>query len=207
VTGKDTRGVVCLANAMRTTTRTLGLLALLGATALLASCNGSPKKAVVPPVDTTSLGEALRLLHEAGLRAQIDSFQPLPGGTGLDGASVGDQNPEAGNQVDRGSVVELTMISSPIPSPGIPSRRPALVTVPNLVGLTWPEAEPKLRGLWPKIVSIAPLPSEKSDQGLAAFAVTKQSFAPGSRVPYLGVPIPNGVDMKPSMIELEIGVR
>jgi len=196
-----------VADSMTPVTRTLGLFALLGATALLVSCNGSPTKTVVPPVDTTSLGDALRLLHEAGLRAQIDSFKSLPGGIGLEGAGVGDQDPEPGTRVRTGSVVRLTMVSSPIPSPAILKRHPAFVTVPDLVGLTWPEAEGKLTGLWPKIDTIAPLPADKSDRGLDAFVVTKQSFEPGSRVPYMGVRIPNGVNLNPSTIELEIGVR
>jgi beta-lactam-binding protein with PASTA domain len=172
---------------------------------LLASCNDAPKTRV-PPVDTTSLGEALTLLNRAGLRAQIDSFNRLPGGTGLEGAAVADQDPEPGTKVERGSVVRLTMGVSPIPSPGIPAAHPRFVTVPQLVGLSWPEAEKQLTGLWPQIVGIAPLPADKSADGLSAFVVTRQSLRPGKRVPFMGKQIPNGVDMKPSTIELELGV-
>jgi len=185
--------------------RLLSALTALAACALLTSC-GDAAKTRVPPVDTTSLGEALARLHERGLSAEVDSFNALPSGTGLEGAAVGDQDPEPGAVVKRGSTVRLTMGYSPIPSPAIPFNHPRTVTVPDLVGLTWPEAEKRLTGLWPQIVAIAPLPADKSDGGLDAFVITKQSLQPGRTVPYLGKPSPNGIDMKPSTIQLELGV-
>ena len=90
---------------MRSGTRALGLACLLTTTLLVASCNESPGKTVVPQVNQTSFGEALRLLHEAHLRAQVDSFKPLPGGTGLEGASIRAQDPNPGSRVARESTV------------------------------------------------------------------------------------------------------
>jgi len=172
----------------------------------VASCNESPGKTVVPQVNQTSFGEALRLLHEAHLHAQVDSFKPLPGGTGLEGASIRAQDPNPGSRVARESTVRLTTEYSPIPSPALPIHHPQFVTVPDLVGLTWPEAERRLDGLWPQINAVAPLPPDRSDEGLAAFVVTKQSLRAGARVPYMGVRIPNGVNLRPSTIRLELGL-
>jgi beta-lactam-binding protein with PASTA domain len=172
-----------------------------------AGCGGADETTRVPPVDTTSLGRTLRLLHAAGLRAEIDSFRRLPGGTMLEGAGVGDQEPEPGTRVRKGSTVHLTMGIMPIPSLGMLLRHPRSVIVPRLLGLPWPQAERLLAGLWPQIVAVALLPAEKSGKGLAAFVVSKQDPPPGTRVPYMGGRIPHGVDLRPSTVRLELDVR
>ncbi len=146
-------------------------------------------------------------MHAAGLRVHVDAFGPLPPGTTLEGAGVGDQDPEAGDRVDKGSVVRLTMGFNPIPSPAILKWHPRYAVVPRLVGLRWPQAERQIGdGLWLTIARVAPLPADKSRRELAAFTVATQRPAPGTRVPYMGVRIPYGVDLRPSTLTLTLAV-
>jgi beta-lactam-binding protein with PASTA domain len=176
-------------------------------TGMLAFTACGSKNTIVPPVDTTDFGSGMALLQKAGLRAEVISFVPPPDGSGLEGVRIADQDPEPGTQVTRGSIVHLTIRSGPIPSPAIPIDHPTEVVVPNLVGLSWEQASTKLTGLWPQITSIDPLPADKGGRGLEPFYVRSQSPKPGTHVPYLGKPTRTGVDMKPSTIALEIGVR
>ena len=81
------------------------------------------------------------------------------------------------------------------------------MTVPDLVGLPWPKASQRLDGLWPLITQIAPLPPAKCVRGLDAFVVSSQDPAPGTRVPYMGVRIPHGVNLAPSTLRLTLAVR
>jgi beta-lactam-binding protein with PASTA domain len=163
---------------------------------------------MVPPVDTTDFGTALSRLRAAGLRVEVDSFRRLPPGTPLEGAGVGDQDPEPGTRVQKNSVVRLTMGITPMASPAIPIHHPRFALVPRVVGLRWPEAERRIGGgLWLEIARIAPLPAAKSARGLSAFTVASQRPAPRTRVPYMGVRIPDGVDMRPSTLTLTLAVR
>jgi beta-lactam-binding protein with PASTA domain len=144
----------------------------------------------VPPVDTGTFGEALEMVQEAGLKAEVTEFaQPLPSGYWLSHAGVGDQDPEPGTRVPRGSTVRLNMKdgANPIPSVATPIRHPAFAVVPNVVGLPEPVAARRLgNGLWPRIVSIEPLTAERSARGLFAFVVASQDPPPGTRLPYIG---------------------
>jgi hypothetical protein len=173
----------------------------------LTGC-GSRAATTVPPVDTGSFGTALARLHAAGLRVGAEGFGRMPAGYRLADAFVGDQDPEAGTRVPRGSVVRLNMHgANPIPSPAVPKHRPRFAVVPSLVGLPEPVAEQRLGGgFWPELTRIAPLPASKSGRGLYAYVVTSQSPRPGTRMPYFGRTVAGG-GFRVSVVRLTLAVR
>jgi hypothetical protein len=170
---------------------------------VMAGC-GSSENTTVPPVDTRTLGSALDKIHAAGLKADVPAFGPVTWGTPLDGAGVGDQDPEPGTKVAKGSTVHLTIGFSPIPSPVVGKNWPRWLVVPDLVGLSWPDAARRLTGLWPVIASVDPLPAAKSELGMRAYVITGQLPGPGKRVPYGGKRVGRG--WRPTQIRLTVGV-
>jgi hypothetical protein len=85
--------------------------------------------------------------------------------------------------------------------------RPPPVEVPDFVGMTYAAAGLGAPGLYVRFESAGPLRPASSVLGLDAFVVTAQRPAAGTVVPAYGVPIPNGVNLGPSVVTLTLGVR
>jgi hypothetical protein len=104
--------------------------------------------------------------------------------------------------------LELVRRIFPIGSPAIPVERPPAIEVPDFVGMTYPVASRAgAPGLYVRFATAPPLRPASSVLGLDAFVVTGQRPAAGTPVPAFGVPIPNGVDLGPSVVTLTLGVR
>lgn len=162
----------------------------------------------VPPVDTTSLGAALEALGRAHLRVELTGFGPLPAGYGLDGAGVGDQEPEAPTLVPEGSVVHLTMSRvNPIPSPVVLKPHPPTVRVPRLIGLSWEQARSRIpEGFWLQIGHVPAVAAMSAGDVFSSYVVTGQSPPAGTELPFGGVLLA-GNGYRPSVVRLTIGVR
>jgi beta-lactam-binding protein with PASTA domain len=176
---------------------------------LAAGCGGGHRSlTTVPPVDTTSLGIALKRLQAAGLRVALSDFGPMTPNYTIDGAPVGDQDPEAGTRVPRGSVVRLNMHGvEPIPSPAVLLHHPKFATVPRLIGKPWPQAERALTGVyWIEIGRVPALSGREPKGVLSSYIVTGQSPSGGTRVPYGGTKTADG-GFRPTVIHLQIGAR
>ena len=137
---------------------------------------------------------------------ETTTFGPIPAGYDLGGVAVGDQDPEAGVRVPRGSVVRLNMHGvSPIPSPGVPLKRPRYFVVPRLVGLTEPKAMRLLDGgAWPQITHVEPLPPTRNAV-LGDWIVATQDPRAGTRVRYFGALTSAG--FRVSVVRLTLTVR
>ena len=173
-----------------------------------AGCGGGAEVRV-PPVDTGTLGHALKAMRAAGLRVEASPFGPLPPGTTLDGAAVGDQDPEPGTRVAKGSTVRLNMMGfNPIGSMAVLDHRPRYVVVPDVVGLNWSKARTRLDGLVPWIRAVDSLPASESSRGLAAYVITGQTPRAGTRMRHTGYLVRRGPHrgFHPSFIRLTIGV-
>jgi beta-lactam-binding protein with PASTA domain len=185
-------------------------LCVLGAVSLLAllaaGCAGKhPSLTKVPPVDTTSLGTALKRLKAAGLRVALSDFGPMTPDYTIEAAPVGDQDPEPGTRVPRGSIVQLNMHGvEPIPSPAVPLHHPKFATVPSLVGKQWPQAERALTGgYWIQIGHVPALSAREPNDVLSSYIVSGQTPSAGTRVPYGGTKTRDG-GFRPTVIQLRI---
>lgn len=153
----------------------------------LGACDEKPAYSTVPSNATHGLGIAMDRLLAAGLRVSIREFPPNPCGIGLEGYHVRVQTPRAPARVNRGSTVEVKVLSSPIPSPISRTDSPEFTVVPDLVGARYSTAMSRLEGIWPCIEEVPPLTPEASVDGFDAYVVATQHLTPGTRIPYGGV--------------------
>ncbi|MCB5179899.1 Stk1 family PASTA domain-containing Ser/Thr kinase [Streptomyces antimicrobicus] len=112
-----------------------GILVLVGAILIGRSLSGggADNRPTVPKLVGSTLEQAQKSGENVGLKVEKDGEEPCdnqPKG------NICSQNPEAGAKADKDSVVKVKISS------GAPK-----VTMPNLEGLTYEEAEAKLRGL------------------------------------------------------------
>jgi beta-lactam-binding protein with PASTA domain len=70
------------------------------------------RRALVPNVQNSYLSEAIELVYRSALRAQVPDPPELLAHDTRNGYVVAEQAPEAGTEVERGSVVSLTVVGS-----------------------------------------------------------------------------------------------
>jgi hypothetical protein len=173
------------------------MLTVITLAATLVGCGASGEVSDltrVPALDTTSLGVALTRLQSAGLRVSLTDFGPLPPGYALEDAPVGDQEPEAGERVQRGSVVHLNMHGvAPQSTPGFLTHHPRFAVIPNLVGRIWPRASSLVsKGYSVQIGHVPSLPARDPRDALGAYVVLRQSLVAGTRVVFAGTKTETG---------------
>jgi serine/threonine-protein kinase len=151
---------------------TLVLIALLGgllwflASTLLEDDPQTAVQVTVPNVVDKSRAQAEQELDDAGLEVEIADRVPPADDTQQPGTVV-EQDPEAGAEVDEGSVVSLTIVEAA-----------QQVEIPNLEGSTPEAAASTLEGLGLTPVGPQEEPSDTVDEGL----VTRSNPASGEEV-------------------------
>ena len=153
-------------------------LALVVTVLALAGC-GSHKTVEVPNNHGHLLDDALRRLHDAGLRATFPAASS-PCGDGLPWVNL--QSPRAPASVERGSAVSLKFEVSPIPSPVYPLHHARWAHVPRLVGDDYSTAKRKITAIWPCVHVRA-----ANATAASRLMVVAQRPAAGTRVPAYGV--------------------
>ena len=161
----------------------------------LAGCGGSPS-VELPSNHGHTLDDALRRLHDAGLRASFPAAR-TPCGEGLPWVNV--QSPRAPARVDKGSVVTLKFGYSPIPSPTVPLVRPKWTYVPDLLGKDVASAS-TLRAIWPCVHVRA-----ATDTSASHLVIVEQRPAPHTRVPAYGVRVGRG--WRPTRMDLYLAAK
>jgi hypothetical protein len=153
-------------------------LLLLCVLPLVAFGCGGTSYSTVPSNHDRTLGDALRRLHAAGLRATCPTWK-TPCGMGLPVVNV--QTPRAPARVKRGSTVVLRFEFSPIPSAAVPKHHARWTHVPRLVGRDFDRAASELTGIWP-------CPHGPPARGTSAtrLVVSAQRPGAGTRVPDYG---------------------
>jgi hypothetical protein len=176
------------------------------------------------PVAMKTFPHALARLRARGLLVSVPYFtpfadEPAEQGRGrLENYVVARQDPPAGTRVARGATVRLTLalegLRSPLASLSGPATHPPTVAVPRLVGRTYAEAidagDGGYRGFWVRASTVEPLSAAESRRGLDAFVVTRQTPAPGTRVPFGGSIVVNGQragNPRLSTVTVELGQR
>jgi beta-lactam-binding protein with PASTA domain/predicted Ser/Thr protein kinase len=151
---------------------TLVLIALLGALLwFLASTllDDDPQTTVtvgVPNVVGDKRAQAISEIEEAGL--EVGTITPVAAADETqEPGTVVEQDPAAGDEVERGTAVDLTIVESP-----------ALVAVPNLEGSSVEEAEAALLELGLEPTGPVEEPSETVDEG----SVTRTDPGSGEEV-------------------------
>jgi beta-lactam-binding protein with PASTA domain len=107
---------------------------------VVLTVSGGPARIAVPGVEGMSAGEATEALREAGLRSStrlVPSDEPE--------RTVVDQNPAAGDEVPKRTVVALLIADARSKPP--PTTDPTTIRVPNLVGMRAADARSRLRAL------------------------------------------------------------
>jgi beta-lactam-binding protein with PASTA domain len=149
---------------------------VLVAAALFAGCSNA-EQATVPNLHEKSVVDAYTDLRSLGLKVAIDG--PIKAGHST--SWVGGQAPEAGNEVDVGSVV--TLHPTPYPMASIfRVDQPDPVVLPDLIGIRLDLAARRLDelGLLWSIESMPPLPASNAPTLLGQYEVTRMAAAPGS---------------------------
>jgi hypothetical protein len=165
--------ILLVCQAMR---RAVPILAVVA----LAGCTGHARYVGVPSNHGRSLDDALRRLHEAGLRATFPAARTSCGDA-LPCVNV--QSPRAPARARQGSTVTMRFGVTPIPSPGSPLHHPPWVFVPNLVAKEWAAAAKVLpQSIWP-CVHVAGARGTTA----ARLVVVSQKPASGVRLPAYGV--------------------
>lgn len=174
----------------------------------VSACDEVPKPGyvTVPSNVGRDLGTALERLRDAGLQASIRDFPDLPCGYGLDRYQVFVQSPRAPARVRRGSVVEVTVVAPPIPSPVSRADRPEFTTIPDLVELRYSGVRDRLDGIWPCFDEVPPLTPDASREGLDAYEVVDQDLDPGLRLPYGGAHTREG-GFRPTVLHICLALR
>ena len=127
----------------------LMVLALLGGLAyFLANGLFGEEQVTVPDVIGDQQTEAIRKLNRAGL-----DFEILPKNSNKEPGEVLKQDPEGGDEADKGSIVTLTV-----------SEGRAQVEVPDLEGLTVEEATEQLEKLKLKVGDEIPEPNDEIEE-------------------------------------------
>jgi hypothetical protein len=151
---------------------------------------------------------ALTRLVAAGYRVAVPRFPafatPLPATPELGQLLVGDAL-----LVGRRTVtLRLRSVSAPAPTLATPLQRPSAVTVPSLVGVPYQTALATLpAGLYVRVRRIGPLSAPASVRGLDALVVSAQEPAAGTLLPAYGTPVPNGVNLGPSVVTVTVAAR
>jgi beta-lactam-binding protein with PASTA domain/predicted Ser/Thr protein kinase len=151
---------------------TLVLIALLGAllwflaTTLLDDDPQTPVSVAVPNVVGDKRAQAISEIEDAGL--EVGTITPVAAADETqEPGTVVEQDPAAGDEVERGTAVDLTIVESP-----------ALVAVPNLEGSSVEEAEAALLELGLEPTGPVEEPSETVDEG----SVTRTDPGSGEEV-------------------------
>jgi eukaryotic-like serine/threonine-protein kinase len=151
---------------------TLVLIALLGgllwflASTLLDDDPQTPVTVEVPNVVGDKRAEAISELEDAGL--EEGTITPVPAADETqEPGTVLEQDPAAGDEVERGTAVDLTIVESP-----------ELVAIPALEGSSVEEAQATLIGLGLEPADPVEEPSDTVDEGL----VTRTDPASGEEV-------------------------
>jgi hypothetical protein len=104
--------------------------------------------------------------------------------------------------------LRLRSLSTPAATVGIPLQRPNVLAVPSLVGVPYQTVVATLpSGLYLRVRRIGPLPAAASVRGLDALVVSAEEPAAGTVLPAYGVPIPNGVNLGPSVVTVTVAAR
>jgi hypothetical protein len=151
---------------------------------------------------------ALTRLVAAGYRVAVPRFPafatPLPAAPELGQLIVSDALPVGRRTV----TLRLRSLSGPAPTLGIPDQRPSAVAVPSLVGVPYQTALATLpAGLYVRVRRIGPLSAPASVRGLDALVVSAQEPAAGTLLPAYGTPVPNGVNLGPSVVTVTVAAR
>jgi beta-lactam-binding protein with PASTA domain len=101
----------------------------------LAGCGSGSPYVTVPSNHGHSLDDALRRLHEAGLRATFPQVSKPCGDLTLPQVAL--QAPRSPARVRRGTVVTIDLQPSPAPSPAVPLNPRAVAAMPKFVGRRW----------------------------------------------------------------------
>ena len=151
---------------------TLVLIALLGAllwflaSTLLDDDPQTPVSVEVPNVVGDKRAQAISEIEEAGL--EVGTITPVAAADETqEPGTVVEQDPAAGDEVERGTAVDLTIVESP-----------ALVAIPDLEGSSVEEAEAALLDLELELAGPQEEPSDTVDEGL----VTRSDPASGEEV-------------------------
>jgi serine/threonine-protein kinase len=151
---------------------TLVLIALLGAllwflaSTLLDDDPQTPVTVEVPNVVGDKRAQAISEIEEAGL--EVGTITPVAAADETqEPGTVVEQDPAAGDEVERGTAVDLTIVESP-----------ALVAVPDLEGSSVEEAEAALLELGLEPTGPVEEPSETVDEG----SVTRTDPGSGEEV-------------------------
>ena len=151
---------------------TLVLIALLGAllwflaSTLLDDDPQTPVSVEVPNVVGDKRAQAISEIEDAGL--EVGTITPVAAADETqEPGTVVEQDPAAGDEVERGTAVDLTIVESP-----------ALVAVPDLEGSSVEEAEAALLELELEPAGPQEEPSDTVDEGL----VTRSDPASGEEV-------------------------
>jgi hypothetical protein len=163
-----------------------------------------------PPqvVGGVTFDTALTRLVAAGYRVAVSRFPALgprlPERPGFWRFLVSNALPVGRRTV----TLQLRPVSSPIATLAIPNQRPATVAVPSLVGVPYQTVLSTLPpGLYLRVRRIGPLPAAASVRGLDALVVSGQEPAAGTLLPAYGVPVPNGVNLGPSVVTVTVAAR
>jgi beta-lactam-binding protein with PASTA domain len=170
---------------------------LIGTVLVLASCGSQPRYVELGPLRGYALNDALRKLHDLGLRASFPAAK-TPCGDGLPAALFG--SPRTPARVKRGSTVPLKFGFSPIPSPSVPIHHARWTHVPALVGKPFTEAASELEAIWPCVH----IRGETSTSG-TRMVVIAQSPRAETRVPAFGVRVGGGY--RPTTVDLTVAAR
>jgi hypothetical protein len=151
---------------------------------------------------------ALTRLVAAGYQVAVPHFPAfapsLPESPQLRRLVVSDALPVGRRTV----TLQLRPIALPLASPTIPLQRPSAVTVPSLIGVPYQTVLGTLpSGLYLRVKRIGPLSAASSVRGLDALVVSAQEPAAGTQLPAYGVPIPNGVNLGPSVVTVTVAAR
>ncbi len=163
----------------------LGLLLWFLATTLLSDDDGQQTGVLVavPGVIGESRSEAERILEDAGLVPVIERRVPAEDETQRPGTVVA-QDPEEDEEVERGSIVNLTIV-----------RAPELVAIPILTGVSFEDAQAELLSL-----GLEPAgPQEESSDNITEGEVTRTDPPAGEQVEP-GSPVTIFVSSGPSTV-------
>jgi serine/threonine-protein kinase len=137
------------------------LLLLLGLAGVgLALADGSGTGVEVPRVEGMPRDEAVSRLETAGFRTEVRT-----GGGGGEAGTVTGQSPPGGEQASEGSTVTLTVAAS-------------TVSVPDVVGQAYADAEAELQGAGLAVGSVYDVQSGSAADGV----VVEQGYAAGAEV-------------------------
>jgi hypothetical protein len=119
------------------------------------------QEVAVPDVEGLTEGEARGRLSAAGLGARVRSRESSEGNAG----KVLEQSVPHGKQVEKGSRI-LLAVGEGQPSAGTPREKTRGERVPDLVGMSYPEAEGTLRAAGFVLGGVKEVPSRTAPEGV-----------------------------------------